>query len=497
MKQYNIKSIIEKCLFAVFFISIIAACDAEVDYWDPSSDQKVITDIVADSSKYSEFFQMMENTSLDAFLSIRGPYTLFLPDNEAMFEYYALKGVNSLSDFSNEEQRKLIHNHTILAEIYANDIGLGAIREPNALQDKLATEFDGSEIIINKSSRITKRDIKAANGLIHEIDKVIDPLSKSLFEIIESNPDFSLFTEGLEITGIKDTLNLIEFPWGNKTARTKFTILAVPDTVFHRYGISTIDQMIDYFTDEKDKITDIDNGFYQYIEYHCLNGEYYLSDFETQLYPILSFNNNIRLTVDDPDIIDYLINFSSTDSTYTGFYIEYSNVPARNGAFHVINDLLPVEDPEPTVIIFDTCEQFELMQGDFYMKHYKKFYDGQNDFKNIKFEGDYLQYYYKDHNAPVQVNFDGLQMIGFWWIEVTTPKVMKGKYELTGYVWGGRVCDIYIDDVRVGHIGRDDEDRLPWGVYEWTETTEHKIRMVAKAYSTIFWDTIELTPVEE
>lgn len=494
MKRYNKTKIIQLSMALLLFIGIMAACKPEIIEPKKKSDQKVIAQLIADSTKYSEFNKLLANTMLDAFLAIRGPYTLFLPNNNAMNAYYSSKNITGANDIDVEEQKRLVFNHILLAEINANDIGLGAIRQPNALYDKIASEFVDSEILLNKTSKIIKRNIKASNGLIHEIDRVIEPLDHSLFDVLEANPAFTLFTEGLKVTGIQDTLKMMEFPYGNKMARTYFTILAVPDTIFNRYGIFTINDMIAHFTDDKNNITDIDNGFYQYMEYHCLDGAFFLSDFDTKLYPILSFNNNVLVTIDN----DYKLNYSSIDSSYTGFLIEHSNVPARNGALHAINDLLLVENPEAVEIIFDTCEEFELMQGDFYRKYYKKFYDGQNSFKNIKFEGDYLQYYYKDAAlSVVQNNSDALQMIGFWWIEYTTPKVMKGKYSLSGHVWDNRVCDVYVDGVKVAHIMTDDEGRIPWGDFEWTETKEHKIKLVARAYSTVFWDTVELTPIKE
>lgn len=496
MKKINKKSIIGRSLVLLISLYVINACKSEPIIWEPKSDQMVISKIISsgeDSLNFTEFNTLLENTLLDGFLAIRGPYTLFLPNNDAMKAYYASKGINSINDLDIETQKKLVYNHLILAEISSGDIGLGAIREVNALGDKLATEFAGSDILINKTAIVVDRDIKASNGVIHEIDHVIEPISIDIFELVSSDPQFSLFSKGLELTGIKDTLTTVEFAYSGKMARTYFTLLAVPNDVFAKYGITTIDQMINYFTDEPNKITDVNNGFYQFIEYHCLTGSYFLSDFESQLYPILSFNNNVLLTVDD----DYKLNNDSETDAYTHFRIEDSNVPAKNGALHVIDDLLPVIDPEPTEIIFDTCEQFEMMQGDYYMKYYQKWYDGQNTFKNIKWEGDYLQYYYKDHGTIVQNNFDGLQMIGYWWLEVTTPKIMKGKYEITGHVWGGRVCDVYVDGVKTTHIGSSDENRVPWGTFEWDTTIEHKIKMVSTSYSTIFWDTIELTPVSE
>ena len=500
MKRYKSKTIFEKSLILFFFLGVFNSCVQDIDTWDPRSDQLVIAQFIQnDSLKFSEFNRLLENTQLNSFLSIRGPYTLFLPNDDAMKAYYASKSIGSADDLSLEDQRNLVLNHLVLAQIGAGDIGLGAIRQTNAINDKLATDFIGSDIYINKVAKIINRDIKVSNGLIHEVDHVIEPITYSLYELIASNPSLSLFAMGLELTGIKDTLNVVDFPYGDKMARTYFTILAVPDTIFNRYGIFNITDMVNYFTDEPNNITDIDNGFYQFIEYHCLNGSHFLSDFvpdpavNPQLYPILSFNNNVLVKIDD----DYRLNPNSVEGTYTGFLIEHSNVPAKNGALHIINDLLEVSDPEPANIIFDTCEYFDIKQGDYYMKYYKKWYDGQNTFQYIKWEGDYLQYYYKTHDAPVQKNFDGLQMIGYWWLEVTTPKVMKGSYSMTGYVWGGRVCDVYVDGVKVAHIGTAGPDRYAWGEFKWDTTTEHKIKLVSTAYSTVFWDTIELTPIAQ
>ncbi|MFA9388984.1 MAG: fasciclin domain-containing protein [Prolixibacteraceae bacterium] len=503
MKRFMTKHIIEKSFIAIFFLYLFSACYPDVEGYNPGADELVIAQFIQsgeDSLNYTEFNTLLLNTELNSFLSIRGPYTLFLPNNAAMQAFYAAKGYTSADDMDLETQRKLVLNHLVLAEISAGDIGLGAIRQTNAIDDKLATEFSGSDIIINKVAKIIDRDTKVSNGYVHVIDHVLEPVSISIYELLASKPEFSLFKQGIDATGIKDTLNIVDFDYGTKKARTYFTLLAVPDTIFNRYGIYTLDDMINKFdTLKTTPITDINNGFYQYIEYHCLTGSQFLSDFvpdpavNPQLYPILSYNNNVQVKIAD----DYMLNFNSLTGKYTGFLIESSNVPAKNGALHAINDLLVVVTPEPTLIIFDTCDYFDVKQGDYYMKYYKKWYDGENTFKNIHWAGDYIQYYYKNHDAPVQINYDGWEMIGYWWIEVTTPKIMKGKYSMTGYVWGGRVCDVYVDGVKVAHVGSADSDRFAWGDFTFDTTTEHKVKLVSTAYSTVFWDTIELTPLSE
>ena len=499
MKRNNIKRVIEKCLIFFSLIYSFSSCLPEAKEWDPRADDLVISQFINDSSTFSEFNELLLNTKLNRLLRIRGPFTLFAPNNEAMQAYYAEKGYTSASDMDTLTQKELVYNHLVLAEISSGDIGLGALREPNALNDVIATEFSGIDIILNKVAKIVNRDIRVSNGYIHEIDHVLEPITTNIYDKIASMPEYSLFKQGLDLTGIKDTLSVVEFPYGNKMARTNFTILAVPDTIFNRYGIYTIDDMVNHFTDKPDEVTDVYNGFYQFIEYHCLTGTHFLSDLvpdksvNPQLYPILSFNNNVLIEVGE----DFMINFNKQDSTYTTFIVEGSNIPTKNGAIHAINDLLPVTNPEPNKIIFDTCDYFDVKQGDYYKKYYQKWYDGENTFEYVHWGGDYLQYYYKEAVSS-QMNYDSWQMIGYWWIEITTPKIMKGNYTLSGHTWYGRIADVYVDGVKTCHLGSDDSfNDIEWGDFNWDTTQRHKIKIVSTAYSTLFWDTIVLTPITD
>ncbi|HET6558308.1 MAG TPA: fasciclin domain-containing protein [Prolixibacteraceae bacterium] len=481
-------------------LMILFGCVQEPVLWDVSSEQQVISDYIADNDQYTEFGKLLESAGLNSLLRVRGPYTLFLPDNDAMAKYYQEKGT-SFDQMSAEDRKTLVYNHLILNEIQASDFGLGALRDTNAIGDYLVTEFQGADIIINKQSRIIDRDIRTANGYIHQVEKVIDPITIDIFNKLKEDPQYSLFTKGLEVTGLKDTLQLIKSVYGVKNGvdqymRTRFTILAVPDKIFaDSLGITTIEQLIAHFTDRPDSITYKANPFYRYMEYHCMGGTYFLSEFKsgTNLYPILSSDNNISITIEE----DYKLNLDKKTKLYTGFDIENSNVPAKNGAIHKINNLLPVIQPEPTLYTFDTTDYPEIKQGDFYGKYYMKWFDGQNTFPKVKWRGDYLQYYYKNHDAPVQLNYDCWNMNGFWEIEITTPKIMKGKYSLSGYVWSGNIdFEVYVDGVKYATIKRNDPDRAPWGEVTWTRTEEHKIKLVNLSWGTLFWDTVIFTPAK-
>jgi len=479
---------------------VFTFCTQEPQIWKLKSTQQVASDYIANNpEQYSEFEKLIETTGMGPLLSIRGPYTIFLPTNDAMFAYYKQKNVNSLADFSTESRKKLILNHIITNEINTSDIGLGALRDTNAIGDYLVTEFQGSDIILNKYSKIIKRDIQTANGYIQVIDKVLDPITKDIYSVLSSDPSYKIFSEGLSLTGLKDTLQLISFPYGKSVARTRFTVLAVPDTVFQRYGINNVDDLIKWCGAKPDSLTFLNNKFYRYIEYHCLNGSYYLSDFTTGIYSILSRDNNMSVTIDT----DYKLNFNSKTQKYTGFIIPASNVPSKNGALHAINGLLPVTYPEPAVIIMETTDFFDLKQGDYFGKYYMNFGDGVNTFAKIHWVGDFLQYYYKP-TQPENMHYDCLKMYGWWSLSVTFPKVMKGKYTVSIFQpnWNDITnCIAYLDGVKTpytylgmmgGTGGKAGLQKIADANFK--TTAEHTITLVNISYGGIWWDYVRFDP---
>jgi len=482
-------------------VFVFAYCTQDPNLWEKESADQVAIDYIKSTPEFSEFAKLVDLTGMGPLLGIRGPYTIMLPNNDAMFAYYKEKGKNSLEEFDQDFLQTLIRNHMITNEISSQDIGLGALRDTNAIGDYLVTEFQGSDTYINKKSKIIDRDVRLANGYAHVIDKVIEPVTKDCYTVVKEDPSYSIFAQGLEVSGLKDTLTQITFLFGKLTARTRFTILAVPDSVYHREGINSIDDLIKYTGANPDSLTQLSSPFFRYMEYHCLKNTYYLNTFETTLYPILSSDNNVSLTVDT----DYKINYFSKTGKYTPFIVPASNVPAKNGSIHAIDGLLPVIQPEPVTIRFETTDFFDFKQGYWYDSQYEKFSDGKNQFAKIKWVGDYLQYHWKANGTGGQlINEDCLQMIGWFSISVTFPKVMKGKWEVHIYqpTWQDITsCIVYIDDVmcpnrylgpRTGGQG----GKQKVAEVDWATTSEHTIRMENYFYGMVFWDYVEFVPIK-
>jgi uncharacterized surface protein with fasciclin (FAS1) repeats len=246
----------------IIFAFLGSRCQDEAKVWEKSTDQLVITEYVySKPDLFSDFGEILKITGVENLLRVRGPFTLFLPTNDAMHAYYENMNVSSFTELDTETLKELVYNHVFQGEISTALIGQGALPNVNALGDYVASDFtDDGEIIINKVATIIKRDIHASNGYVHYVDHVVDIITKNVFDVLSNYTGYSIFQEGLVRSGIADTLKKIDFPYGNTTAKALFTLLAVPDTLFNREGINSIDDLINKYSNNGD-ITSKDNGF--------------------------------------------------------------------------------------------------------------------------------------------------------------------------------------------------------------------------------------------
>ena len=87
-------------------------------------------------------------------------------------------------------------------------------------------------------------------------------------------------------------------------------------------------------------------------------------------------------------------------------------------------------------------------------------------------------------------------MSGWWWVEVKTSKIMKGRYTMYSNLWSGQInYAVYVDGVQTALVDESDPaETTSWGTFDWKETERHTIKVVAKSPGLLFWDTIILTP---
>jgi uncharacterized surface protein with fasciclin (FAS1) repeats len=152
-------------------------------------------------------------------LSKRGTYTVFAPTNDA-FDALAVELLGSgktakdlLVPANKVLVRSVLQYHVLGAVVPKAAIPLGKPIDP-LLEGKDIFKIDAvdGKVIItdgrNRKSEITATDIKAKNGVVHLINKVLLPADKNIVQTaIASAPEFSILVEAVVAAGLTETLS--------------------------------------------------------------------------------------------------------------------------------------------------------------------------------------------------------------------------------------------------------------------------------------------------
>ena len=99
-----------------------------------------------------------------------GPYTVFAPSNQAFTDLGdALSPL--LEAEGQDDLVAILQNHVICGEVDAETV-IG-LTEAETLGGTVSVSVSSGVVSINGDSKVTATDIRALNGIIHVIDKVI------------------------------------------------------------------------------------------------------------------------------------------------------------------------------------------------------------------------------------------------------------------------------------------------------------------------------------
>lgn len=267
-----------------------------------------------ENEEFSEFARLLDTTKVMGLLNSYGQYTVFAPTNTAMKEYYTQKGKSSLNDFTLDSLKVIAYDHLIdgTAVLYINFIN-GRLAPMSMSNRYFTISFsDNTETFVNRTSLILKKDILLHNGVIHSIDKVLDPAREGIVEAIAAKPEYSLFYTALIQTtmadsllrDVDDTYNALDYQdlitkrkedndWFYQDVppfrKYGYTVLMESNETFAARGINTMDDLIAYAKSVYDPMypddagitdyTDRRNSLNRYVSYHLINKELSKSKF--------------------------------------------------------------------------------------------------------------------------------------------------------------------------------------------------------------------------
>ena len=139
--------------------------------------KKDIVDTAIGAGNFNTLVAAIKSAGLVATLKGEGPYTVFAPTDEA----FAKLSKDTIDSLLKPENKKM------LTEILTYHVISGKVKAKKAAKLDSAETVNGSEVTINptdeslliNNSLVIKADIKASNGIIHVIDSVLIPASKS------------------------------------------------------------------------------------------------------------------------------------------------------------------------------------------------------------------------------------------------------------------------------------------------------------------------------
>lgn len=312
-------------LTQLLLIVLLTACDPDKNMPPENlftfQDQMVGQYLESDTT-LSLFYQLTEKTKVKGLLNSYGAYSLFLPTNEALRTYLKEKGKTSFDQFSSDTLKLLVYDHLINGEVVNyTKFNIGRLFQMTMSDRYLTISFDASngDIFVNKDSRIVQKDIILYNGIIHKIDKVLEPVRAGLVEVVAKDTLFTIFYEALLTTGLADSLlktvdesyvmtsayaKELEdavattvsservAPWSRKYG---YTLLMESDETMKKNGISDIESLKKYAAEVYDElypddahikdITNRRNSLNRFVAYHIIEKELsytkFIKDYDT------------------------------------------------------------------------------------------------------------------------------------------------------------------------------------------------------------------------
>ena len=105
-----------------------------------------------------------------------GPYTLFIPTDEAFSAYLAEAGVSQAEVFAGSEMLQAILNYHIVNMVEDAEMVIGMAGQSFTTASGQPLEvFVVGETVMVGSATVERYDLKASNGVIHVIDRVLIP----------------------------------------------------------------------------------------------------------------------------------------------------------------------------------------------------------------------------------------------------------------------------------------------------------------------------------
>lgn len=537
MTNFYLDSRVAKHL--LLFLSImlvISACKDEDNGIYLAYDLKPAATYIKSRSDLSLWGKIIDKAGLGNTLNLNGTYTCFVPTDSAVEVYLKENNYSSVDDISAEGASELIKYHTLdVVELYESSFTSGVLSYATVSGEYLSLVFgDGglNSIYLNGEARLVELDIEATNAVIHVINKVLDPITETIYQKI-SNGKYSIFKDAIDAIGYSDTLNTITQVVNTGTVeivKNHFTVFAIPDSIYNSLGISSLSELISNLGISATDYTSKDNGLNKYVLYHILSQNKSYSDLSTFDDGETSANYN---TLADGELLScnevngtLYINYDTIN--YTGVGFVKTDINCKNGIVHAINKIMPVTTPYTTKVLWDLTDYSDLeslctiyqgasssaytltlSEDEVSCYSWVTVPEGKSGAVKYYTIVPVSGYTYLNSKAPYLYDYLILNLGTYGYIDITSPSILKGKYKISLTYFSPKktsdygIVSCYMDGAQVGSnkitLSNTTSDTYKTVVLtssiEFTKTTTHVFRAICMDGNICNLDYITLTPV--
>lgn len=151
---------------ALAIVATLGACST------PASAPNTVGGVVAKTKNLSTFNQLLADAGMTATLNGSGPYTVFAP-SDAAFQALPAKTRDALKN--DKEQLKAVLNYHIVPAHITASTKVGKLKTLQGSDIALAR---AANFVTVEDALVEQADLKAGNGVVHVIDRVLVPPRK-------------------------------------------------------------------------------------------------------------------------------------------------------------------------------------------------------------------------------------------------------------------------------------------------------------------------------
>ena len=412
-----------------------------------TSDVNIVGYLDKRTDSFSLFRQILDRTETSAFLNAYGAYTCFAPTNSAVTKYLAKIGASSVAAADLAVLKDMVRLHLLEDTVFTGSFTDGKLpvitMYGQFLVTSVANKSGVSSYVVNRQATVLESNIRVGNGIIHIIDEVLLPASKTIAEQLAAKPEYSIFVQALQETGYYAQLNTVS---SNLATRWK-TVIAESNRALADSGITTYAQLKARYSQTGNPAL-ANDSLHMYVAYHVTEGLKFLGDIiGTATHETWLPQEVISVKLIDQEVVINEDEFNGVLEIGVRLDRSKSDVAATNGVWHDAKAHFMVKYRKPTALYWDVSSFTEIMKLPAYYKranyNFARATEADNPIKDHYWGWgplagtNTLSYLYSAsssitnyaYNSDVNMLPMGLPNRPVWW-EMKTPPIIKGRYKV-------------------------------------------------------------------